>query len=102
MRGLFSANKWLQRFRAITAFALEKYPNQASVVSAIINMWRTCGGFAVGYFQPSWIAKDGVAAVFATQAAVVAVCVVLFIGPVIWLGRRAASKKTAAEVTGEA
>ncbi|KIX06274.1 uncharacterized protein Z518_04249 [Rhinocladiella mackenziei CBS 650.93] len=83
---------------AITAFALEKYPDQASVVSAIINMWRTCGGFSVGYFQPSWIAKDGVAAVFATQAAVVGVCVVLLIGPAIWLGRREAKAKSAAEI----
>ncbi|RMZ83598.1 hypothetical protein DV738_g962, partial [Chaetothyriales sp. CBS 135597] len=57
---------------AITAYALEKYPDQSTVVSAIINMWRTCGGFSVGYFQPSWIAKNGVAAVFATQAGVVA------------------------------
>ncbi|KIW62133.1 hypothetical protein, variant [Exophiala xenobiotica] len=81
---------------AITAFALEKYPNQATVVSAIINMWRTCGGFAVGYFQPSWIAKDGVAAVFGTQAAVVAVCVILLIGPAILLGRRAAQRNMAA------
>ncbi|KIW21288.1 hypothetical protein PV08_01868 [Exophiala spinifera] len=87
---------------AITAFALDKYPTHAAVVSAIINMWRTCGGFSVGYFQPSWITKDGLAAVFATQAAVVAVCAVLFIGPAIWLGRRAASRKTAADVTGEA
>ncbi|KIX94741.1 uncharacterized protein Z520_09431 [Fonsecaea multimorphosa CBS 102226] len=87
---------------AITAFALEKYPTHSAVVSAIINMWRTCGGFAVGYFQPSWIAKDGVAAVFATQAAVVAVCAVILIGATIWLGRRAASSKTAADVTGEA
>ena len=85
--------------RAITAFALEKYPNQAAVVSAIINMWRTCGGFSVGYFQPSWIAKDGVAAVFATQAAVLVVCVILLIGSAIWLGRRAAGVKTAADVT---
>ncbi|KEF59874.1 uncharacterized protein A1O9_04722 [Exophiala aquamarina CBS 119918] len=78
---------------AITAFALEKYPNQSTVVSAIINMWRTCGGFAVGYFQPSWIAKDGLAAVFATQAAVVAVCVVMLIGGTIVLGRRASKAK---------
>jgi nitrate reductase gamma subunit len=83
-------------FRAITAFALEKYPNQAAVVSAIINMWRTCGGFAVGYFQPSWIARDGVAAVFGTQAAVVAVCVILLIGSAILLGRRAAQRNMTA------
>ncbi|KAK5189460.1 hypothetical protein LTR96_010136 [Exophiala xenobiotica] len=81
---------------AITAFALEKYPNQAAVVSAIINMWRTCGGFAVGYFQPSWIARDGVAAVFGTQAAVVAVCVILLIGSAILLGRRAAQRNMTA------
>ena len=64
-------------------------------------MWRTCGGFAVGYFQPSWIAKDGVAAVFATQAAVVGVCVVLLIGPAIWLGRRAARGKTVEDVVAQ-
>ncbi len=80
---------------AITAFVLEKYPQHSAVVSAIINMWRTCGGFAVGYFQPSWIKRDGVAAVFGTQAAVVAVCAVLLIGSTIWLGRRAARGKTA-------
>lgn len=28
---------------AITAFVLEKYPARATTVSAIVNMWRTCG-----------------------------------------------------------
>jgi len=28
---------------AITAFALEKYSADATIVSAILNMWRTCG-----------------------------------------------------------
>ena len=78
---------------AVTAFALEKYPEHASVVAAILNMWRTCGGFAVGYFQPSWIAKNGAAAVYATQAAIVAVCVVAVITPVIVMGRREERKK---------
>ncbi|ETI19831.1 hypothetical protein G647_08845 [Cladophialophora carrionii CBS 160.54] len=87
---------------AITAYVLEKYPQHSAVVSAIINMWRTCGGFAVGYFQPSWIERDGVAAVFATQAAVVAVCAVLLIGSTIWLGRRAARAKPGSESTTEA
>lgn len=73
---------------AITAFALEKYPSAATVVSAIINMWRTCGGFAVGYFQPAWIARSGVAVVFGVQAAVVAGAVVMFVAPVIWMARR--------------
>jgi hypothetical protein len=42
--------------RAITSFALEKFPCHATVVSAIINMWRTSGGFSVPYFQPSVVA----------------------------------------------
>lgn len=79
---------------AITAFALEKYPGYATIVSAIINMWRTCGGFSVGYFQPSWIARSGVGVVFGLQAVVVSVCIVLFITPVIWLGKREATRRT--------
>lgn len=46
-------------------------------------MWRTCGGFSVGYFQPSWIARDGAGVVFGIQAAIVATCIVLTIVPVI-------------------
>lgn len=55
-------------------------------------MWRTCGGFAVGYFQPAWIALDGVGVVFGVQAAVVTAAAVLFITPVILLGRRRAGR----------
>lgn len=77
---------------AITAFALEKYSTHSSVVSAIINMWRTCGGFAVSYFQASWIHKDGVVAVFATQAAIVGVSAVLLVGTVIWMGKKEAKR----------
>ncbi|EDP50798.1 MFS transporter, putative [Aspergillus fumigatus A1163] len=68
---------------SITAYNLEKYPDQSTVVSAIINAWRTASGFSVGYFQPSWIAKDGTAAVFGTQVAVVVAVLILTITPVI-------------------
>lgn len=56
-------------------------------------MWRTCGGFAVGYFQPAWIAANGVGVVFGIQAIIVAVCIVLLITPVIIMGRRKAQQK---------
>ncbi|RAL07121.1 putative MFS transporter [Aspergillus homomorphus CBS 101889] len=72
---------------SITAYALEKYPEQSTVVSAIINAWRTASGFSVGYFQPSWIERDGIAAVFGTQAAVVVVNMILTITPVIVMER---------------
>lgn len=73
---------------AVTAYALEKYPEQSTVVSAILNMWRTCGGFAVGYFQPAWIARNGLGLVFGIQAIVVSVSVVLCIVPVLIKERR--------------
>lgn len=68
---------------AITAYALEKYPDQSTCVSAILNMWRTCGGFAVGYFQPEWIVRNGIGLVFGIQAIVVCTAVVLTITPVL-------------------
>lgn len=86
---------------AITAFALEKYSTHSSVVSAIINMWRTCGGFAVSYFQASWIQKDGVVAVFATQAAIVGVTAVLLVGTVIWMGRKEAERGLVVDIESE-
>ena len=77
------------RCRSITSYALEKYPSRSTVVSAIINAWRTASGFSVGYFQPAWIARNGVAAVFATQAGVVVAVLILTITPVIVVeGRR--------------
>jgi hypothetical protein len=51
-------------------------------------MWRTCGGFAVGYFQPAWIAQNGLGLVFGIQAIVVSVSVVLCIVPVLIKERR--------------
>jgi hypothetical protein len=68
--------------RAITAYALEKYPGQATCVSAILNMWRTCGGFTVGYFQPAWITRNGLGLVFGIQAIIVVVATILTITPV--------------------
>ncbi|RHZ70725.1 hypothetical protein CDV55_106914 [Aspergillus turcosus] len=77
---------------SITAYNLERYPDQSTVVSAIINAWRTASGFSVGYFQPCWIAKDGIAAVFGTQAAVVIAVLIFTITPVIIIeGRKAKS-----------
>lgn len=73
---------------AITAYALEKYPNRSTAVSAILNMWRTCGGFAVGYFQPAWIERNGLGLVFGIQAVVVSVSIVLTIVPVFFRERR--------------
>lgn len=55
----------------------------------------------MGYFQPSWIERDGAAAVFAIQAGVVGLAIVLFITPVIWMGRVAAQRKRIEDAIGE-
>ncbi|KAL1965295.1 hypothetical protein VTN77DRAFT_5897 [Rasamsonia byssochlamydoides] len=81
---------------AITAYALEKYPQYSTSVSAIINMWRTCGGFSVAYFQASWIARDGVGVVFGVQAAVVAAGIILTIVPVLVLEKRKLARRVEA------
>ncbi|KAJ5549705.1 hypothetical protein N7535_002358 [Penicillium sp. DV-2018c] len=74
---------------AFSSYALEKFPQQATCVSAILNMWRTCGGFAVGYFQPAWIQRNGTGLVFGIQAAIVCTAVALTITPVlVWERRR--------------
>ena len=83
---------------AISAYALEKYPQQATCVSAILNMWRTCGGFAVGYFQPAWILRNGLGLVFAIQAAIVIVAAILTISPVFIWERRRRSQREAGDV----
>ncbi|BDD60329.1 hypothetical protein MAP00_005467 [Monascus purpureus] len=75
---------------AITLHVIENYPDQSTLVSAIINGWRTAGGFSVGYFQPPWIAKDGTAVVFGVQAAVLVGMLILTVSPMIFLGRRKA------------
>jgi hypothetical protein len=94
---------------AITAFALEKYAEDAAAVSAILNMWRTSGmytsynlesqrearaltleyigGFSVSYFQSAWIARAGVGVVFGCQAAIVAVGVIVLISSTMAIGK---------------
>lgn len=55
-------------------------------------MWRTCGGFAVGYFQPAWIEQNGLALVFGIQAIVVCFAIILTITPVLLVERRKQSQ----------
>ncbi|CAI7637568.1 unnamed protein product [Penicillium bialowiezense] len=77
---------------AISAYALERYPEQATCVSAILNMWRTCGGFAVGYFQPAWIVRNGLGLVFGIQAAIVVAAAILTVTPVLLWERKRRSQ----------
>ncbi|KAF7554453.1 hypothetical protein G7Z17_g2925 [Cylindrodendrum hubeiense] len=62
---------------AVTAYVLDSYPTAPAEVSGWSNFARAIGGFGVGYFQQPWGAKVGYDASFGTQAAIVAVGVVI-------------------------
>ncbi|GAA5843792.1 hypothetical protein JCM3766R1_000544 [Sporobolomyces carnicolor] len=66
---------------AITAYALDCYPSASGEVSAAINLGRTTGGFAVGYFQLEWAMKSGFDVSFGIQSAIVgfATCLVVLL-----------------------
>lgn len=66
---------------AITAYALDSYPNGSGEVSSLINLARLIGGFSVGYFQLAWVLKDGYDVSFGVQGALVAIAVMII--PVI-------------------
>jgi MFS family permease len=62
---------------AVTAYALDCYPNGAGEVSAFLNFARTAGGFSVGYFQQPWGAASGYGLSFGIQALIVGVATVV-------------------------
>ena len=57
---------------AITAYALDSYPDGSGEVSGLINFSRIIGGFAVPYFQQPWGLTDGYNISFGVQAAIIA------------------------------
>ncbi|KAI7460638.1 hypothetical protein KC367_g8931 [Hortaea werneckii] len=62
---------------AVSAYCLDCFPEEASLVASIINMWRTTGGFCVAYFQMSWIRATGADVAFGLQALILGVAFVV-------------------------
>lgn len=60
-------------------------------------MWRTCGGFAVGYFQPAWIVRNGLGLVFGIQAAIVVTAAILTVTPVLLWDQKRRSRSVAGD-----
>ena len=56
---------------AVTAYALDCYPNGSGEVAGFVNLARTLSGFTVGYFQQPWGLKSGFDVSFGIQAAIV-------------------------------
>ncbi|KAI7208475.1 hypothetical protein KC365_g16065 [Hortaea werneckii] len=73
---------------AVSAYCLDCFPKQASLVASIINMWRTTGGFCVVYFQVSWISATGADVAFGLQALILGVAFVVGVVTTQVLGPR--------------
>ncbi len=58
---------------AVTAYALDSYPNGSGEVSGFINFARIIGGFSVGYFQQPWGENEGFNVSFGIQAVLIVV-----------------------------
>ncbi|KAK0458782.1 major facilitator superfamily domain-containing protein [Desarmillaria tabescens] len=56
---------------AIYAYCNDCFPKHQGEISALINLARTLGGFAVAYFQVPWAEKHGAIQTFGCEAAYV-------------------------------
>ncbi|KAK0203629.1 MFS general substrate transporter [Desarmillaria ectypa] len=57
---------------AIYAYCNDCFPKHQGEISALINLARTLGGFAVAYFQVPWAEGHGAIQTFGCEAAIVA------------------------------
>ncbi|KNZ81415.1 hypothetical protein J132_00654 [Termitomyces sp. J132] len=67
---------------AVYAYLNDCFPKHQGEVSALVNLARVLGGFAVAYFQVPWAAKNGALQTFGVETAIVTG---LFILVVPWL-----------------
>ncbi|KAF9445589.1 MFS general substrate transporter [Macrolepiota fuliginosa MF-IS2] len=56
---------------AVYAYGNDCFPKHQGEISALINLARTLGGFAVAYFQVPWALKNGAIQTFGCEAAIV-------------------------------
>ncbi|PBK67375.1 MFS general substrate transporter, partial [Armillaria solidipes] len=72
---------------AIYAYCNDCFPKHQGEISALINLARVLGGFAVAYFQVPWAEKHGALQTFGCEAAIVAGLFVLIIPAIQIHGR---------------
>ncbi|KAK0215608.1 major facilitator superfamily domain-containing protein [Armillaria fumosa] len=72
---------------AIYAYCNDCFPKQQGEASALINLARILGGFAIAYFQVPWATKHGALQTFGCEAAIVAGLFVLIIPAIQIHGR---------------
>lgn len=65
----------------------DSFPRLQGEISALINLFRTLGGFAVAYFQVVWATKNGAIQTFGCEAAIVAGLFILIVPALQLKGR---------------
>jgi len=71
---------------AIYAYLQDCFPGHQGEVSALFNFFRTISGFAVVYFQASWLEANGGFQVFGCEAAIVVGLFILIVPLVQYKG----------------
>ncbi|RFU32155.1 hypothetical protein B7463_g4142, partial [Scytalidium lignicola] len=64
---------------ALFAYMADSYPNATGEISAILNLSRCIGGFAIAYFELPWGLKSGYDVSFGVESAIVASSVILLL-----------------------
>ena len=64
---------------AVDAYANDCFPTLQGEISALVNLFRTLGGFSVAYFQVPWANRHGALQTFGVEAAIVAALFLLII-----------------------
>ncbi|KAI0064872.1 hypothetical protein BV25DRAFT_1822632 [Artomyces pyxidatus] len=72
---------------AVYAYCSDAFPKHQGEVSALINLARVLGGFAVAYFQVPWATKHGALQTFGVEAAIVTFLFILVVPALQLKGR---------------
>ena len=68
------------------AYANDSFPKHGGEISALINLARTLGGFAIAYYQVPWATKNGALQTFGVEAAIVVALFFLIVPALQWKG----------------
>ncbi|KAF8198617.1 MFS general substrate transporter [Pholiota molesta] len=72
---------------AVYAYLNDSFPKHKGEISALVNIFRTLGGFSVSYFQVPWARKHGAIQTFGVEAAIVTGLFLLSVPYIQWKGR---------------
>lgn len=63
----------------VSAYLLECFPQRAADVSALLNFFRSVGGFQVGYYEMQWGVSMGFDKSFGVQSGIVAIALLIIV-----------------------